>query len=97
MRLDGLLRVRDEELRRYVKHSEALQAMVADRDEAIARSARSDAALRDELGLHAAERERLLRQIDAQERLVSYRESVRWWLTLPWLRVRRVWKRIRAA
>jgi hypothetical protein len=57
--------------------------------------------LRDELaGIHAAyraEHVRLTRQIAAQERLVAYRESVRWWLVLPWLRARRLWNRIRAA
>lgn len=92
LRLDGLLRERDDELRRYVRHSHELEAIVAARDEAIARA---DAAMRQEAGLHTAERDRLQREIDAQERLVAYRESARWWLMLPWLRVRRAWKRVR--
>ncbi|MDQ2915743.1 MAG: class I SAM-dependent methyltransferase [Pseudomonadota bacterium] len=100
LRLDGLLRTRDEDLRRQIQHSSELQAMVAHRDEVIAERARSEAALRQESEearrTLADERERLARQIAAQERIVAYRESVRWWLVLPLLRARRLWNRIRA-
>jgi SAM-dependent methyltransferase len=94
LRLDGLLRERDEELRRQT------ESLAAHREELIAERARSQASLLESLEAvraGAAERERLIRQIDAQERLVAYRESVRWWLTLPMLRARRLWNRIRAA
>ena len=94
LRLDGLLTTRDEELRASYRRAAELEASVAEH-------ARVGASLRDELAsVHAAyraEHERLTRQIAAQERLVAYRESVRWWFVLPWLRARRLWNRIRAA
>ena len=39
-----------------------------------------------------AECARLERAIDAQERIIAYRQSVRWWVRLPWLRIRLLWK-----
>jgi len=41
-----------------------------------------------------AERQRLERAIDAQERIIAYRQSARWWLKLPWLRARLWWARM---
>jgi hypothetical protein len=87
MRLDALLRNCGEEMERHVRNNRELQAMVASRDQAIGDQERACAVLREELA----------RQIRAQEQIIGYRESVRWWLTLPWLRARRVWNRIRAA
>ena len=101
LRLDGLLTERDEMLRGQYRHNEELREMVAHRDEVIAERTRSETTMRQERDdarrALAAEQERLLRQIEAQERLVAYRESVRWWLVLPWLRARRLWNRIRPA
>jgi SAM-dependent methyltransferase len=93
LRLDGLLRTRDEDLRRQIRHSNELQAMVAHHDEVIAERTRSEAGA---ARTHADERERLTREIAAQERIVAYRESARWWLLLPLVRARRLWNRIRA-
>jgi len=42
-----------------------------------------------------AECGRLERALAAQERIIAYRQSVRWWFSLPWLRVRLAWQRIR--
>jgi hypothetical protein len=39
-----------------------------------------------------AEGERLERALAAQERIIAYRQSARWWLALPWLRVK-LWLR----
>jgi SAM-dependent methyltransferase len=104
LRLDGLLRASNEQLRDQVRHSCELEAMVAYRDQVIGERTRTETALReevatrrDELASAAAERDRLNGQIAAQERIISYRQSVRWWLKLPWLRVRRLWNRVRAA
>jgi hypothetical protein len=93
LRLDGLLITRDEDLRRQIRHSNELQAMVAHHDEVIAERTRSEAGA---ARTHADERERLTREIAAQERIVAYRESARWWLLLPLVRARRLWNRIRA-
>jgi hypothetical protein len=40
------------------------------------------------------EGDRLERALAAQERIIAYRQSARWWLALPWLRVRLWWKAI---
>jgi hypothetical protein len=45
------------------------------------------AALQNECG-------RLERAIAAQERIIAYRQSARWWLKLPWIRVKLLWKRL---
>jgi len=91
----------DEALGAQIRESQELRAMVAHRDAALAESARSEAAALQERDdarrALVAEQERLTRAIEAQERVVAYRGSVRWWLMLPWLRVRRLWNRIRAA
>jgi len=105
MRLDDLLRARDTQLRESVQYAGELRAMVDHRDAMIADLQRDEAVLRRELhdtleqarADHAAERDRLVGQIHAQQHVVAYRESVRWWFVLPFLRMRRAWNRIRAA
>ena len=101
LRLDGLLRTRDDQLREQSRYARELRAMVEYRDGVIAERDRALADLCVEMdtvrAAHAVERERLVRQIEAQERVVAYRASVRWWLLLPLVRARRVWTRIRAA
>jgi hypothetical protein len=105
LRLDDLVRVRDEELRAQHCAVEELRAMVEHRNNVIAERDRVEVALRTdfagaldaERAAHAAERERLVREIESQERIVAYRASVRWWLRLPLVRARRVWNRIRTA
>jgi SAM-dependent methyltransferase len=62
------------------------------RDEALAALAsarQAEAALR-------AEGERLERALAAQERIIAYRQSARWWLALPWMRIRMWWQQRRA-
>jgi hypothetical protein len=44
-----------------------------------------------------AERGRLERALAAQERIIAYRQSARWWIRLPWLRTRLLWNRMRRA
>lgn len=97
MRLDGLLRARDTELRDFVRHSRELEAMVAHRDDVLAARARSEDDLRQQLASVGADRDRLQKEIDTQERIIAYRASGRWWLKLPWIRARRLWTRIRSA
>jgi SAM-dependent methyltransferase len=97
LRLDALLHARDEELREQRRHGSELRAMVDYRDRVIAEHDRVRKAFEDERAAHAAERERLSRQVEAQERIVAYRASVRWWLRLPFVRARRAWTRIRTA
>lgn len=49
--------------------------------QALASSKQANDALRSEV-------ERLERALAAQERIIAYRQSARWWLALPWLRVK---------
>jgi len=122
MRLDALLKSRDEALAAqgaHVLHLEGLVAyrerIVAERDaqlaaarEATDAQTRALVALRAELGnvtgelgsarqageALEAERQRLERAIAAQERIIAYRQSARWWMQLPWLRVRNLWQKV---
>ena len=41
------------------------------------------------------ENARLERAIAAQERIISYRQSARWWIALPWIRMRAWMQRLR--
>ncbi len=50
---------------------------------------------RQVIAAQGAECERLERAIAAQERIIAYRQSARWWFSLPWLRVRLWWQRLR--
>jgi SAM-dependent methyltransferase len=105
LRLDGLVRTRDEELRAQHRAVEELRAMVEHRNKVIVERDRVEAALRAdfataldaERAAHAAERKHLVREIESQQRIVAYRASIRWWLRLPLVRARGVWTRIRAA
>lgn len=134
LRLDALLRSRDESLDRSTGHIHHLEQLVAvrerlveerdaqlratydalaandarargeaealkracltasvDRDTAVAQrdAARAEAASRAEAqAAYAAEADRLGRAVQAQERIIAHRQSLRWWLALPWLRLR---------
>ena len=108
LRLDALLHDRDAALDRQTAHIHHLEALVAERDRVVAaRDAELTAAkvaLNDTRAqltdaseaatAYHAECGRLERAIAAQERIIAYRQSARWWLALPWLRIRLLWKRI---
>ena len=71
---------------------EELVRVAAARDDAataLASSRQAVDALREE-------NERLERAIAAQERIIAYRQTARWWLALPWNRVRALLRRLRA-
>ena len=53
--------------------------------------------LREQVATLGAERDNLQREIEAQERIIAYRASARWWLKLPLIRMRRLWNRMRTA
>jgi len=119
MRLDALLKSRDDALAAQGAHVVHLEGLVAYRDGIIAERdaqlvAASEAhvqatsALRADLARAStelgsarqagealeAERQRLERAIAAQERIIAYRQSARWWMQLPWLRVRNLWQKV---
>jgi SAM-dependent methyltransferase len=66
-------------------------AALGERDDALSALASAklaQAALSDEA-------DRLGRAIAAQERIIAYRQSARWWFMMPWLRMRLWWQRVR--
>lgn len=97
MRLDRVLRERDEELARFATHARELEAMVAYRDQAIAdlKAKPMDyAEVRESLqSVLNANQERHAREVAAQQHIIAYRGTLRWWLILPLLRARRLWNR----
>ena len=68
--------------------SELNAALVEQRAQREAATSRLDARVAEVLGVLAAEQKRLEAELAAQQRIISYRQSARWWLQLPWLRVR---------
>lgn len=97
LRLDGLLRARDTALTEqaaHVRHLEELlafhQRIVVERDAQLvacnaAREAHERALEQEKRSMDAA--------LAAQERIIGYRQTLRWWLQLPWLRARMWWQR----
>ena len=83
------------------QHAEVAAQRDAAREEVVRASAARDEA-KTELGsarqaLEAMrdENQRLERATAAQERIIAYRQSVRWWVVLPWMRVRALIRRLR--
>ena len=105
LRLDALLYDRDAALDRQTAHIHHLEALIAERDARLAvvetalNATRAQLASESEQARNARdslenECRRLERAIAAQERIIAYRQSARWWVALPWLRLRLLWKRI---
>jgi len=74
--------------------SNALRESLSDERDGLAHALGS---ARQAIASQGAECERLERAIAAQERIIAYRQSARWWFSLPWLRVRLWWQRVRGA
>jgi uncharacterized protein (DUF3084 family) len=87
---------RDAELARRAAHVAHLEEIAAYRDERDG-LAQALGSARNAVAAQSAECERLERAINAQERIIAYRQSARWWFSLPWLRVRLWWQRVRGA
>jgi len=104
IRIDALAAERLAALDRQTGHIRHLETICAERyaeierrgrlldteREAAAR-AREDAAARarEDAAGAARECERLQRALEAQQRIIDHRQSLRWWVGLPWLWVRR--------
>jgi ubiquinone/menaquinone biosynthesis C-methylase UbiE len=68
---------------------------VAEQDAQIITLDRVRSDLEASVGALEAERIRLGAAVAAQERIIAYRQSARWWVRLPLLRVRLWWERMR--
>jgi predicted RNase H-like nuclease (RuvC/YqgF family) len=98
LRLDALLREHDAVLDRQTGHIQHLEAMVAERERIIGDmdrrlqelNAARDRQLAERDGTIATlgEQNRLHAALHASEVTVAYRQSARWWVKLPWFRVK---------
>jgi len=88
---DRLVAARDAQLG-------AAEAALTDTRSALAQAstalATESESAREAAAAYQAECGRLERALTAQERIIAYRQSARWWVALPWLRIRLLWKRI---
>jgi DNA repair exonuclease SbcCD ATPase subunit len=90
--LEALVAERDRGLE---ARDRELQASRQALDTVTAQRAAEAADARQQIGALGEERQRLERAIGAQERIIAYRQSARWWIALPWLRVKLLFARWR--
>jgi len=95
---DRLAAERLEANDRQTAHIEHLERLIGERDAELvrreARIAESQRALESTQAARVeamAECERLERALAAQDRIIAHRQSMRWWLALPWLRMKLAW------
>lgn len=102
MRLDGILGERTDMLDKKTAHVEHLERLVAHRDGIIAERDRQLAQHVLEREAHEGDVQRQAAELDearaavaAQERIIDYRQTWRWWAMLPVLQARGWWRRVR--
>ena len=91
---ERLIGTRDAELRQHVAAREALAGELQGARTRLAEAETQLGSLGQALDALESERVRLERAIAAQERIIAYRQSARWWMQLPWLRVRNLWQKM---
>jgi hypothetical protein len=84
---DRIIEERDRQLAAAQQRNSALQESLQEHD-ALLRTAQRQLA---ELELERRTQDAAL---EAQERVIAYRGSLRWWLQLPWVRAKRLWSRV---
>jgi 2-polyprenyl-3-methyl-5-hydroxy-6-metoxy-1,4-benzoquinol methylase len=90
----ALHRERDEAQRR-IAALEMREATLAYELQALAaRSKDREADLQAQIAAVAGEQARLEGVVKSQERIISYRQSARWWVRLPFVRMRLAWRRL---
>ena len=94
IRMYGELQKCDDEITRQTQRIAALEAEGAEREAKMTELDRHIGTVSESF---EAERDGLRRQVATLERIVAYRASLRWWLVLPWLRLRRLLEHIRPA
>jgi SAM-dependent methyltransferase len=79
------------------------RALITARDALVQRDAdvrearRRIAVLEDQNDALQADQARLDAALAAQERIIAYRQSLRWWVRMPWLRLKLAWQRARGS
>src|SRR2546426_6892413 len=91
--LENLVTERDRIIVERAAQMHELPALLATARTDLARSLTDAGSLREANAALEVERERLERATAAQERIIAYRQSARWWVRLPWLRVKLLWNR----
>ena len=91
---DEALAARDARVAADGRSIEAAQARVAELERLNAEERARLADARRRVDEVEAECGRLDRALDTQERIIAYRQSFRWWLALPWMRVKLLLSRL---
>lgn len=78
-------RIIEDLSRRLVELNALREKQLEQRDAAVSGL---EARVAEVLGVLASEQGRLEAALAAKERIIAYRQSARWWLRLPWLRLR---------
>ena len=76
-----------------LERGNTLDGVVAEWQEHSREAVRQRDALQVALAAQAAETARLAQQVDAQQHEIERRASLRWWVTVPWRRIRAALKR----
>jgi ubiquinone/menaquinone biosynthesis C-methylase UbiE len=102
IRLNDLIGERNGFIAQLSARVQYLDEVLAHRDAQLAevrveRDAMSAAlnASQEEVSREITERGRIERQLEVLERTIAYRQSLRWWLILPWFRTKRLLRRKR--
>ena len=91
---DGIIVERDAQVRTLHETLRAAEAQQAELGARLGEATTALGSARQAAEALDDERLRLERAIAAQERIIAYRQSARWWMQLPWLRVRHLWQKV---
>jgi len=108
---DEAIAARDQAIGQHVqaigRHEQALakaaddhaaaERRIAELERLGAKARADEAHARKHVAELEAECARLDRALEAQERIIAYRQSLRWWFALPWMRAKLAWKRLTSA
>lgn len=88
LRLDALLKASNETVQQQSADVLKLEKLVADRDQRLEHTTTLLTERDRVVTVLQSEIARLHEEVNGKERLVTYRQSFRWWVTLPWMRLR---------
>jgi SAM-dependent methyltransferase len=91
---EGIVVERDAELAAQAGRLAQFERQDAGYRARIAELDRAGAAMRDEVAEVRAALGEAQAALAAQERIIDYRQSLRWWAQIPWLRLRSAWQRM---
>jgi hypothetical protein len=90
----ALHRERDESQRRIAALESRVATLASELQALAARLKDREADLQAQIAAVAGEQARLEGVVKSQERIISYRQSARWWVRLPFVRMRLAWRRL---